>query len=501
MREFFRLLIVDDEPLVRQGIVHHINWENEGFFVVGEAENGEAALQMIEELAPHLVITDVVMPVMTGEILCREIKSRFPDIEVIVLSSHGDFDYVRQSFMQGAIDYVLKPRLESFELLNALRKAKSLLINKLSSLQQVDDELVRLNIAEKILLGYDANCEQIQQMNVFPHESFTIIGFAESTHEILKNLKTQLISKNCIVYPHFRDEHFGVWVINGNSLDFLTDAIIAYAEKSAGVKFYICNQANTYTELPELYRHQMPKLTNISFYSPHLNIISAAQLSQSTHENRPFDIELMLLNFKNGEFEKGARYALDYAKSQVDKQSMASSEFKVFINNVIFNMCLEIGRQKKGLHNIQQDKEYYVQKVNSIKTAEEGVILLTEFADKALDSPKVKPLHRQDIHQIVAYIQENYTQDITLKSVAQRFYFNPSYFSSYFSNHYNEGFNEYLNRLKIKEAAYLLSTTRKNITEISVHVGYSDHSYFCKVFKKIMGATPKEYRNKEVQKA
>ncbi|MED4958707.1 response regulator, partial [Paenibacillus macerans] len=106
MRELCKILIVDDEILVRQGIKHHLNWEQYGFQIVGEASNGKEALEMIGRLSPHIVITDIVMPVMDGEEFTRVLKAHFPQIEVVVLSSYGEFNYVRSTFQSGVADYI-----------------------------------------------------------------------------------------------------------------------------------------------------------------------------------------------------------------------------------------------------------------------------------------------------------------------------------------------------------------------------------------------------------
>lgn len=119
-----RLLIVDDEILIRQGIKHYVNWEQEGFEIVGEAAHGQEALDLIEVVKPDFIITDIVMPIMDGEELTRIVKEKYPHIEVIVLSSFGDFDYVRSTFQNGVLDYILKPKLDAESLLAVLRKMK-----------------------------------------------------------------------------------------------------------------------------------------------------------------------------------------------------------------------------------------------------------------------------------------------------------------------------------------------------------------------------------------
>lgn len=109
VHKWCKVLIVDDALLIRKGIKHSINWEKEGFQIIGEGKNGEEALELIETFHPHIVITDMVMPVMDGVELTKAIKEDFPQIEIIILSSFGDFDYVRSTFQLGISDYILKP--------------------------------------------------------------------------------------------------------------------------------------------------------------------------------------------------------------------------------------------------------------------------------------------------------------------------------------------------------------------------------------------------------
>ena len=96
--------------------------------------------------------------------------------------------------------------------------------------------------------------------------------------------------------------------------------------------------------------------------------------------------------------------------------------------------------------------------------------------------------------RITAYLQDHYSEPLTLNAIAKKFNFSYYYLSTYFSAHSDEGFNEYLNRIRIEKSLELLRNKSIPISEISAMVGYSDHSYFCKVFKKFTGHTPSEYR-------
>lgn len=122
MNPICKVLIVDDEILVRQGIKYVLDWEQEGFQIVGEAANGREALNSLQTLQPHIIITDIVMPVMDGEELTRLVKRDYPATEVIVLSSFSEFHYVRSTFQHGVADYILKPKLEAGALLQVLKR-------------------------------------------------------------------------------------------------------------------------------------------------------------------------------------------------------------------------------------------------------------------------------------------------------------------------------------------------------------------------------------------
>lgn len=100
MENLCKILVVDDEFIIRQGIIHFVDWKKEGFEIIGEASNGKEALEIIEKMKPHIILCDIVMPVMDGIELSEVIKNQYPDIKIIVLSSYSDFDNVKKMFLK-----------------------------------------------------------------------------------------------------------------------------------------------------------------------------------------------------------------------------------------------------------------------------------------------------------------------------------------------------------------------------------------------------------------
>ncbi len=146
------VLVVDDEATIRDGLKHMIRWEQEGFRLLGDAANGQEALALIHELNPDIVITDLKMPQMDGLQLTTIIQQQYPEVHFLVLSSYDDFQYVSQSFRNGAVDYLLKPTLTPTLLLKTLHNISQKLSHTKGSVTEETQLQESLN---RYLAGYE----------------------------------------------------------------------------------------------------------------------------------------------------------------------------------------------------------------------------------------------------------------------------------------------------------------------------------------------------------
>ena len=117
-----KIMIVDDEKLLRNGFKNMTDWSAKGINIIGEALNGEDALEKLKTRSPDIVITDIKMPIMDGVTLTKKIKELYPHILILVLSSHDDYDYVRESMKNGASDYLLKASIDIDDLCDTLKR-------------------------------------------------------------------------------------------------------------------------------------------------------------------------------------------------------------------------------------------------------------------------------------------------------------------------------------------------------------------------------------------
>ena len=173
MNEYLKILVVDDEFIMRQGIAHMIDWEQEGFQIIGQASNGLEALELIKQNVPDIIISDVVMPQLNGIELAKVIQNNYPQIKIIILSSYSDFEYVKSSFQSGAVDYILKPSLNPTEMLKTLKKIS---IQNIINDEESDTNLNTNNMINRLILGFDANIDYDHLNNLFTHSSFCLFG-------------------------------------------------------------------------------------------------------------------------------------------------------------------------------------------------------------------------------------------------------------------------------------------------------------------------------------
>ena len=161
-----RILIADDDTMVRIGLKTVINWEENGFVLVGEAANGLEAMQLVQEKKPDIVITDIKMPGMDGIELIRQLRQQSTPPEILVLSSYDEFELVKQALKLGARDYLLKLNLNPEELLHSLR-AIAAENTAASPLFSGDDEksraLLRQNFLWDVVSNYYMNGQQLEQ--------------------------------------------------------------------------------------------------------------------------------------------------------------------------------------------------------------------------------------------------------------------------------------------------------------------------------------------------
>jgi two-component system response regulator YesN len=512
-----RILIVDDEMLLRQGIIHMTNWDEYGFSVAGEASNGEEALHLIEISEPEIVITDIRMPVMDGIELTRKIKENYPQIQVIVLSSYNDFDYVRETLKLGALDYLLKSKMDPQELLSLLKKAKQ----KLNAVQQPDcpveffrDEIRRDNFLKDLLSGkfedetlIKQRLDQIKLPLEREQELILVItvvtqkneddgaGTNRALIETIQNVFAQFF--NCYTFfcncsyvtilnylpqPMEQLRNIGCQVI---------DQIADRHRLKAGL--IISDGCKGLSNLATSYCQAIQKIPYLFYMEPQQIILPnqffTATILESDFEPLPLFIEKQDLS--------GLK---QYVETQINEPIQAGHFPEPYaLKKWLIEICYLLiqSATKLGYNTISVSKNKFsiFKKIESVSSLRE---LLTTFNEIINDFENILAesqylLYHPVIKRIIEYLSSHYAENITLALLASLFHINKSYLCQLFKSQTGKNLNNYLTRIRIEKAKDLLLNPENNIYLVGNLVGFPNPSYFTQTFKNLVGSTPSEY--------
>lgn len=499
MEEFYKILVVDDEILIRQGIIHYVDWESNGYQIVGEAANGEEAIEKIEQLEPHILLTDIVMPKMDGIELIQFVKKFYPSIMILVLSSYDEFDYVRQTFQLGVADYILKPKLNEQEVLSILNRH----VRKHRKIQQEKTSLSIEEVLGKMLQGYATVRESIYLSEKLEGNQLLLIEiFTKPGSKLFltENKLTAWIERRQLpihVCGLSTSENGKLFLLYGKDAKLLHEIAIEL-EKVDQVDKITIGEPFSNVEQMKSEREKLEAAKKFHFYMPEKQMIHTNQLPQPKELTSTFEFHHFIHLLHQRQFEPAIAYTQQYLDEITKGFGMDILEFQSWLGNVCFNLIVHIHPSDLATNPLETQKYDYIKRINTAFDVREALLVYEELLMEARNLLWKNGNHPTVIEQIQQYIEKNYNQSLTLESLAKLFHFHPSYLSSYFSKHTKLGVNEYLHQVRITHAKELLKNDRLSVSSISEKVGYSDPSYFTKVFKKIVGISPRIYRKRFV---
>lgn len=498
-----RILIVEDEQEIRQGIRHMTNWSYYGFEIVGEASNGKQALEVIRKLRPHIILTDIRMPEMDGVQLTKTIQVQYPDIKVIVLSGYSDYEYVRTCFRYGAVDYVLKPMLKPADMLEILKKTAM----GIADLELQMDEQLNADSALRLLLGGTPFNQAADLQVLFSGTSFKLMamnfafvfGRAQDMKQCLslfrETVKQSLPDSMATVVVF--DNHILVALIpvSDTAEDAEDEVVRDIANQMAnylGDSFWICSERiGSPEDISAVWKNEIVKRLNQRFYYPQRHLVKSLDY-KCRLESPAWDKEQFERLLKDEEFEKALKHLKQYVAMVTHRKSMEEFELKAMVQNAFYQVLSRLeaaGADSSAITTMRRD---FIIQISNVSFARELHETLDVLAKMVIAYPIERGKKKKE--SIAEYIENNYAQELTLAGLAREFNYNYQYLSSYFQKHYQKSFTEYLNMVRIQKAKQLLKKGEISISEVATSVGYTDNSYFSRVFKKSMGISPMTYR-------
>ena len=490
-----KLLIIDDEFIFRQGLIYLMDWKSYGYQIAGEAANGREALDMIDRVQPDIVLCDIVMPVMDGVEFMHQMNLHKKKSAVVMLSNFDEFDKVRQAFKYGAADYLLKSRVTKEELLDCFsRTVHSMPCQQNGTIRSFSD------LARQALDGYAAEPFEELDHYLHTHMNYPIYTMLfldkpqvdiKTETELKEFLEKQL--PECSVCAAFTTQNHGVAMINWAQMPTEQDISILFSGLQSTLPHSPCVLSNPLTsfaafretaeQLYELSKYSIFYTDKLCFWEPEMKQMQNAAV---------FGSEMYFACVAENRWDEAQKILLDFLR----KLRVPPYEFKKIIENT-FHQTLRQGYSKVQdtavlssieLRLLKQLDEAYTFIHIEMIAEETFAALAKECGQGTAGSPVIR--------SIKAFIEENYAEPVTLNDVAVHLHLNYSYLSSYISQNSSMHFSEYLNEVRVRHAKELLSQTDRSISAISEEIGYTDQSYFGKVFKKLAGITPLQYRGK-----
>lgn len=524
----YKVLIVDDEVLVRVGLKTTIDWEANGFSVVAEAPNGEQGFEQYRKHMPDVIITDIRMPKKDGLWLVEEVRKENRNVKILVLTCYDEFSYARKALKLGADDYILKSEVEDEELISVIQALKKKIddYNRVKHIEVQD--LMNINyvkrsiFADMIKAGFNIDPDMAERCAgiEFPL-SGTSLAFARISignapdgenrnpeghvENAVLNTLIDLLSERDIKYIYTNFESGYVFLLASPLLSE-TELSRFFSTASDSIKRYFDHPLNAVFTGPVsdvkdcggLYKSFMEK-SQILFYknnaNPFISGLNGIHFGEPNVFNLKKRFNREIIEVIGQEDIAAAKELLAETHGYFEGDNVSPSIVRIFYSNLIGDIFSSYGLILENSKTISNQQYYHYQIENSLQLQDMKTLLL-DFLTMAIGEIRHMRFNnsRLLINRALNYINSHYEEKISLEDVARELHLSKQYLCNTFKKETGENMSLYINKLRIEKAKKLLLEQDGRIKEIFEDVGYSNQQYFSKVFKRITGMTIMEYK-------
>lgn len=515
----YKVLIVDDERMIREGMKKVIPWNELEIDRVETADSGFEALRLIQAEVPDIMITDISMREMTGLELIEKALEIAPDLQIIVLTGYDSFEYARECLRLRVQDFLLKPIDEDL-LTDCIRKQVGQ-IKEEEQRREMNSMLIRTE-------GITAQMELEKVMRDLVHgrEKEKALDLVEKEFNLRRDMSLMvavLLPKqdigvaqqdSAVRFRQIINICLGFLDAKGYGITFADDEesqiLIALYVQQCGseganvildlleilkdefgdvIKAAIGNEVTGFENIDTSYQDAVYLLQNDKMEIDKIlqtqNVLKRSHMFQEVYEELK---SAMCANVSD----------YPYVMRVFDAFCMATKSYNLSEGSVrkyCFELLADVhfSYVMAGGTVEEQSLENFVGSLNGAD-GEVSLELGKQYLMKMLGGEE------NDVHEIVGkakrYINQHLSEDLSVANIAEILFVSPNYFSRLFKRVTGQGCNEYIVRKRMEKACALLETTNFNTGKIAGMVGYNDTNYFSMTFKKNCGVSPTHYRNK-----
>jgi two-component system response regulator YesN len=510
-------MFVDDEINIRDGLRFSFDWENMGYEVIAEAENGTQALDLFYETVPDVVITDICMNDGNGLEFIKHIKSVSPLTEIVVLSGYPNFEYAKTAMQYGVFSYLLKP-VSSAELIDTLSaiKEKILYRNKQNS-ELFLYRLLQMNTPSKsdiedLKKTYAVQLPQSSSYFIIAVQKKDNINDNEYYESLCENIYTDFVKLYTAFVCRPQHHHIAILIFcnSANTKSIICSNIAKISASTdtspANSTIGVSKSFDSIIDIKEAYIQALYCISrkddfnngNIIYYTKDSSIsYGEALLANISLTNEEISKIIQGISTRNRSLVNNA-FSSFYKRIDRQKNTDISifktlmSELAVQITytaapdmktrQLIFGKYLSPIDDISQLHQIDDIKGYISGLINSI-FSNASVILGENYSKMVRDA--------------VIYIMTNYPFNISVDTIANSVNTSRHHLMRVFKKETGSTITDFVTQYRINIAMELLKNGRQNVSQVAEQVGYSDVNYFSKVFKKMIGQTPKTILQKK----
>ena len=523
--ELLKLILVDDEAILLQGLQETYHWEEMGFVVAGVARSGEEAIEVISETLPHVVLCDIRMKQISGLMVMEEIRKEHPDIIFVFLSAYRDFEYAKKACELGALSYLLKP-VEDDELFQTMKHAYEVSVERIRKTEREEswERLLKTDATsfmQVVVQKYLDNRISDEKMeHVFSilgdlngSDMFiTVCTDIDISYKITNQLEYEAARFSLIQYlERVLKSEFFIWQFEMDNKPFIF--LIKTADNQAVSRLRpVMEQARLELGSPMIASISKPykglagmrksyeegiKLFDYASAAGASAFTAAIEIEPESADRYAEDEERMVIGAirKNDEMELKQAYiqfvyALPHDKelqSRYLHRMMLQTEFMI--------------RESYGLtEELQKTFGTYYQNQYNLEAARNvdichRILIQAVNERKRCINNKETDYFSEYMSAAVAYIEEHLSEeDLSIVAVAAHIYLNPVYFGRVFKQTFQMTFKKYLLQQRMEKSKKLIQEGRDSMAVICEKAGIANPSYFSHLFKQYTGVLPSEYK-------
>lgn len=529
----YRVMIIDDDAIIRRGLSRNISWEESGFQLVGTAGDGEEGLQLFLQTHPEIVISDIKMPFLDGLDLSRRLLGISPETKIILLTGYGEFDYAKQALELKVFDYILKP-IDFDVLIQTVQRAATVLDNERKVKWQIQESrpLLKQRFLTRLILGkYQSERELFDEAAFLElkilkgcyiavlvkiddyqnPEVFSGIAEQEIAKIKLANLCHETLANQAEVVDLGGDELAIIFFSDSKPGQTTQDAFEwsesflfqANEELSLSITIGIGSVRHSLLEITDSFREARTALgfRHILGRNQVLTIGDTGIPNAGDPTDLPEIREELGLKVKLGLTEEVVKLLNNIEAGLLRRQFISLSASQLIGTQLAFLLMQEL--QDLESENPKVKKEFFFERCRLIQEGQTIQDIFIELRRLATEIFEMINQGRENIQagligKAIHFIEENYFQEgLSLTDVARAVHVSPVYLSIMFKKERNINFSSFLTEVRMKKAMELLRSSDLKSYEVSERVGYSNPQYFSVCFKKYTGCSPSEFKKQQ----